>query len=225
MVVNMIEKYPWRHWRKPALIMALIVMLVYLVLPPFIAARHGRGVYTDVKAVPAANVAIVFGAGLKNQNTAPSDVLDDRLNVAAALYRAGKVKRLLVSGDNRVASYSEPDVMKQTLITKYGVPPEAIHADYAGRRTYDTCIRARNLWGVQHAILVSQAFHLPRALWTCRALGIESVGVSASLHQYETGVLFEAREALAWYNAFIDLYLWHPSHVRGAFVEDLEKKP
>lgn len=196
-------------------------LLLLAPLPPWLAARQGSRVYRDVAAVPPANVAIVFGAGLTAAN-APSGVLDDRLKAAADLYRAGKVKRLLVSGDNRFVGYSEPDVMRATLVSKYGVPSEAIHADYAGRRTYDTCARAHDLWGVGRAVLVTQDWHLPRALWTCRRLGIDSVGLDASLHAYAKDAWFEARELLATYKAFIDLYLLHPKYLSGAFVEDLD---
>jgi vancomycin permeability regulator SanA len=211
-----------RKWTKFLVTAAaLAVMLIFALLPFWLGAWQAGRIYTDVQSVPAADVAIVFGAGLTAAQ-APSGVLDDRLKVAADLYRAGKVKHLLVSGDNQFVGYSEPDVMKETLVSKYGVPAEAVHADYAGRRTYDTCIRAHGLWGIDRAILVSQGFHLPRAIWTCRQLGIESVGVSASLHQYVKAAQFAAREALADYKAFIDLYVWNPSYVGGAFLEKLD---
>jgi vancomycin permeability regulator SanA len=149
-------------------------------------------------------------------------VLNVRLKVAAELYRTGKVKRLLVSGDNQTTSYSEPDAMRRALVTDYGVPAADVYADYAGRRTYDTCIRARKLWGIEKALLVSQDFHLPRAVWTCRMLGIESVGVSASLQRYVKELQFARREILADYNAFIDVYLWSPSYVGGAPEKNLD---
>jgi vancomycin permeability regulator SanA len=211
--------------RSLRLVLAVLTvggLIVLLALPPLSMRREAAGVYADVAAVPAQSVGIVFGAGLKKDGS-PSDVLRDRLKTAAMLYHAGQVRSLLVSGDNRFASYSEPDVMKKTLVTELGVPAEVVYADYAGRRTYDTCVRAHDLWGVRRAVLVTQAFHLPRALWTCRRLGIEGVGASASLQPYVRDRWFAFREFLAAYQAFIDVYMWEPGYVKGTMEADLER--
>ena len=165
-------------------------------------------------------VAIVFGAGLRRDGT-PSDVLRDRLSVAAELWRTGKAKRLLVSGDNRFENYNEPQAMNDALVADFGVDPGAIAIDYAGRRTYDTCARAQSIWGVEEAILVSQKYHLPRAMWTCERLGIASVGVSASLQPYVKGTSFTFREIPAILRAWWDVYVWPPKYVQGEFEEDL----
>ena len=90
----------------------------------------------DVAALDETNVAIVFGAGLIADGTAPSDMLLDRLAVAARAYHSGRAGSILVSGDNRFESYSEPDVMRQVLVDSFGVAEGDIHVDYAGRRTY-----------------------------------------------------------------------------------------
>lgn len=132
--------------------------------------------------VPERSVAIVFGAGLQ-RNGRPSAVLRDRVEVAAELYAAGKVDVLLVSGDNRFVDYNEPRAMQQYAI-ELGVLPEDIVLDYAGQRTYDTCYRARFIFGIEEATLVTQSFHLPRALLTCGGLGIDAVGVGADVRQY-----------------------------------------
>ncbi|MBN1585370.1 YdcF family protein [Candidatus Uhrbacteria bacterium] len=190
-------------------------------LPVILVGQAGRWIHADIRSVSPENVAIVFGAGITPDNR-PSDVLNDRLKVAAELYRTGKVSRILVSGDNRREDYSEPDVMFRALISGYGVPAEDVHVDYAGRRTYDTCIRAHDLWGIDRAILVSQDFHLPRAIWTCRKLGVESVGASASLRTYERGDRFRYREIFADYKAFVDIYVWRPDYVSGDYVMDLD---
>ena len=100
------------------------------------------------------------------------------MDTAAQLYFSGKVEKLLMSGDNRFVDYNEPEAMRQ-YARSLGVPEEAIVLDYAGRRTYDTCYRARDIFGVQSAILVTQNFHLPRALFTCNALGIRATGVES----------------------------------------------
>jgi SanA protein len=165
--------------------------------------------------IPARAVAIVFGAGLKRDGTATA-VLQDRVQAAANLYFAGKVKKLLMSGDNRFVDYNEPAVMG-ALALSLGVPQEAIVLDYAGRRTYDTCYRAKAIFGVTEAVLVTQAFHLPRALYLCNHLGIDSIGVNADLRIYRKSSLlvWNARELLATFAALWDVNISHPIPVLG----------
>jgi uncharacterized SAM-binding protein YcdF (DUF218 family) len=105
-------------------------------------------------------------------------MLADRVATGADLYHAGKVDILLFSGDGREASYNEPESMKRYALS-LGVPESAIVLDYAGLRTYDSCYRARHIFGVEEAILVTQNFHLDRALFTCNLLGVKSDGVFA----------------------------------------------
>lgn len=159
-------------------------------------------------------MAIVFGAGITELNT-PTDVLKDRLTVAGRLYWAGTVEKILVSGDNSNEQYSEPDVMRDYLIEIWGIPEEDVTADYAGRRTYDTCVRAHEVWGIESALLVSQAYHLPRSIFTCSKLGMDSEGVTASLQDYVFQKQYELREILALYKAVIDVYLIEPSYIGG----------
>lgn len=199
-------------------ILGTVTVLVF----PLVLIAHERSHINTLQTVSAERrVAIVFGAGLKNATT-PSDLLRDRLTVAADLYRSNKVDRILVSGDNRFVDYSEPDVMRDTLVRQEGIPLEDVFADYAGRRTYDTCKRAHTIWGVERAVLVSQAYHLPRALWTCRRFGIDGVGASASLRPYMRNDAFRTRELLAWYKAFLDVYLLRPSVIGGERETDLD---
>ncbi len=158
-------------------------------------------------------VALVFGAGL-NGSGRPSDVLSDRLITAADLYFAGRVDKILVSGDNSREEYDEPTAMRDFLVT-WGVPEEDIALDFAGRRTYDTCYRAKNIWNVESALLVTQDFHLPRALFLCNQFGIESAGVSASRQPYVRESYFAKREKLAVYKAILDVYVLHPKPLGG----------
>ncbi len=109
--------------------------------------------------IPARDVAIVYGAEVKRDGT-PSVVLRDRVETAVALYKAGRVKKLLMSGDNRFVDYNEPEAMRQYALS-LGMPDSDIVLDYAGRRTYDTCYRAKEIFGINSAILVTQGFHLP----------------------------------------------------------------
>lgn len=200
----------------------VFLLLILLLLLPLGVVLSGRAsVYKTIDSVEARPIAIVFGAGLSLNNT-PSDALMDRLTVAAKLYHAGLVERLLLSGDNHIQEYNEPDVMKRTLMSEFNVPQENLFADYAGRRTYDTCRRARELWGIEQAILVTQGYHLPRAIWTCEALGIQSDGISSTLQPYLKELAFKIREVGAIYKAFIDLYLIEPPYIAGEFIQDLD---
>lgn len=144
--------------------------------------------------VPPTPVALVLGAGV-GPDGRPSLFLKARLDLAAELYRQGIAKVLLVSGDNSTHAYDEPTVMRDYLIAA-GIPAAHVVPDFAGRDTYDSCARATRVFGVDHLLLVSQSYHLPRALAICRALGVDAVGVGDdSVARYESvwrsGVLRE----------------------------------
>jgi vancomycin permeability regulator SanA len=135
------------------------------------AAGH---LYSETE-VPAAPVALVLGARVFPDGT-PSPFLAGRLDLAYRLYVAGKVRVVLVSGNNMAKEYNEPDAMRTYLINA-GMPPEAVVADHAGFDTYDSCARALRIFGVEQLIVVTQSYHLPRAVATCRALGVDATGV------------------------------------------------
>jgi SanA protein len=199
---------------KILLILAVLGLLVLLV-PRLVTALAARGRVYTVDEVPARRVAIVFGAGLWRDGT-PTPILHDRVATAVDLYRAGKVEKILMSGDNRFVEYNEPEAMRQ-LAVALGVPDEAIVLDYAGRRTYDTCYRAKAIFGVTEAILVTQDFHLPRALYLCSRLGVDGIGVNADLRDYRrSSVLYwNLRELVATAAALWDVNVSRPVPVLG----------
>ena len=174
---------------------------------------HDR-IYTCAEDVPPRSVAIVLGAGLWPDGSL-TPVLADRVTTAADLYHAGTVQKLLCSGDNRFVDYNEPQRMLEYAVS-LGVPEEAIVLDYAGRRTYDTCYRARDIFGLERVVVVTQRFHAARALYLCDALGVDAVAVLADQQDYTIRrVTWEAREypalALAWW----DVNVRHPLPVLG----------
>lgn len=200
----------------------VLIILVLLVAAAIFIPR----IYTDVYArphlyrietVPSKKVAVVFGAGL-NRDGSPGAVLRDRVNMGAELYFSGQVEKLLMSGDNRFIYYNEPGAMRQYALG-LGVPDEDIVLDFAGRRTYDTCYRAAHIFGVEEAILVTQRFHLPRALYTCHKLGIEAVGVPADRRDYARGpyIYWNFREVMATANALWEVHFARPLPVLGEF--------
>jgi SanA protein len=185
-----------------------------------IIARAITGIYASEKIytqddAPNQRVAIVFGAGLR-WDGAPTAILRDRMETAADLYRSGRVEKLLLSGDNRYIDYNEPLAMK-TYALELGIPEIDLVLDYAGRRTYDTCYRARDIFGVKKALLVTQDFHLPRALFTCNSLGIDAFGVKAANRTYRTASLlyWNIREFAASLVALWDLWVGKPVPVLG----------
>ena len=125
-----------------------------------------------------APVAIVLGAAV-DADGRPSPWLAHRLDTAVELYTSGRVEAILVSGDNRRAGYDEPTVMRRYLLSQ-GIPDQAIAVDYAGFDTYDTCVRARRIFGIERALLVTQDFHEPRAVAICRSVGLDVDGVGDS---------------------------------------------
>lgn len=186
-----------------------------LVIPTLVANLYTRTRIFSVQEAPNAQVAVVYGAGLQRDGW-PTPVLRDRVATAADLYFAGKVEKLLMSGDNRTSSYNEPGAMKAYALS-LGVPESAIVLDYAGRRTYDTCYRAKTIFGLENALLVTQAFHLPRALLTCNALGLPAFGVSADRRAYSSGPYryWKLREIPATMVAMWEVYVSRPRPVLG----------
>ncbi len=203
-------KWTWRLIRT-----LLLLGLLVLFLPRIITAIYAAFRTFSVADVSPGQVAIVFGAGLRRDGT-PTAVLRDRVETAVQLYFAGKVEKLLMSGDNRFVDYNEPESMRQYALS-LGVPDGAIVLDYAGRRTYDTCYRAKAIFGVESAILVTQDFHLPRALFTCNALGIRATGVGANNFYYlkRSRLYWNTRELFATVSAFWDVYFMRPLPVLG----------
>jgi SanA protein len=190
-----------------------VVLLAPLALRQWATGHYAGWIYRQPTEVPASPVAIVFGAGYWPSGRL-SNALADRMETAIVLYELGKVNKLLLTGDNRVADYNEPAAMAEFAQAR-GVPREDLVLDYAGRRTYDSCYRARAIFGVEQAILVTQAFHLPRALFTCERLGLSVVGLAADRRGYSRALWYEMREVAALSRAWLDLNLFKPQPVLG----------
>lgn len=194
----------------------LIILLIFWIFFTRVAmVSSTKSRISEIGESKTAPVAIVFGAGLKG-NGSPTPLLEDRVTTAAQLYFDGKVEKLLLSGDNRFVNYNEPGAMKAFAI-QLGVPENAIVLDYAGRRTYDTCYRAKAIFGVTKAILVTQNFHLNRAIFLCSKLDLDVTGVSADrrIYTFTTFLIWEIRELLATGVAVLDIYVLKPIPVLG----------
>ncbi len=207
-------KQLWKFLRG-LLLVAAALGLVALFLPRLITTLYGWSRVYTVETAPTEPAAVVFGAGL-TRGGLPTPVLRDRVETAAQLYFAGKVERILMSGADRDPNYSEPDAMRQYALS-LGVPDEAIVLDHEGLRTYDTCFRARDIFGLSSALLVTQGFHMPRALFLCNALGLKAAGVEATNRHYWPLMLFiwNVREQFATLGALVDIYVSRPLPVLG----------
>lgn len=205
-----------RHWRigLAALLFAIGALAFPLLWQEWVQARYGPSIYT-VDSVPAHRVAIVLGARVY-PNGRLSGMLRDRVETAVALYKAGKVQKILMTGDNSVQDYNEPDAMKAHAVAM-GVPAQDIQPDYGGRRTYDSCYRARSIFQVESAVIVTQAFHLPRSLFLCDQLGIAAVGVVADQRVYDPRSIAwsETREVPATLTALLDVIRRAPPAILG----------
>ena len=194
-------------------ILLIVGGLAVLGLRAWVGQRGADRTYRDLASTPPMPVAIVFGAGYWPSGRL-SHALADRMETAIALYEAGVVNKLLLTGDNRFVDYNEPAVMAEYAQAR-GVPRDDLVLDYAGRRTYDSCFRASTIFGVERAVLVTQAFHLPRALYTCDRLGLESVGVVADRRPYVRSAWYRLRELFALTRAWLDVNLFRPTPVLG----------
>jgi len=205
-----IIKFLWRFT-------SILSLFVFsgLFFPKLIVLLYAAPRTFTADAVPAARVAIVFGAGLLRDGSA-GPVLRDRVETAVTLYQQGKVNKLLMSGDNRFIEYNEPEAMRQYALD-LGIPDQDIVLDYAGRRTYDTCYRANAIFQVDSAILVTQGFHLPRAIFLCNWFGVESTGVEANNTYFRkiSRLYWHTRELFATTQSVWDVYVTKPLPVLG----------
>ncbi|WP_328851087.1 YdcF family protein [Micromonospora globbae] len=169
---------PDRRRRRLLRTAALLLVALLLVSVPWLwTTISARGHAYDVDGAPVADVVMVLGTAVDGQQ--PGERLAGRLETAAELWHRGRARVVLVSGDGRGASGDEPAVMTSYLTEQLGVDPLRVVADPYGLDTYDSCIRAREVYGVERALVVTQSYHLSRAVTLCRHLGLDADGVDA----------------------------------------------
>jgi vancomycin permeability regulator SanA len=192
----------------------LACVLVAAVVTVNLAVLHGG---SGGRVEGPIDCALVLGAGLRDDGT-PSDVLRDRLDEALVLYRRGRVRRILVSGDHQSATYDEPNAMRVYLEAE-GIPPEAIFMDHAGLDTYSSMWRARHVFGASRIVVVTQRFHLARAVWCARSLGMEAEGSAADRHRYRGIAWLHVREVVSRTKAFVDISVGRAPRHDGPSVD------
>ena len=171
--------------------------------------------YDDVSAIPFNRVGVLLGTNPKGRKGNPNPFYINRIEACAALYKAGKIERVLVSGDNSRATYDEPTCIKEDLIAA-GLPDNAIYLDYAGFRTYDSMVRAKEVFGLTSFTIISQPFHNERALYIATRKGLDVVAFNAhdvQLRRWQIRMI--VREWLARTKAVLDVYTGKRPHFLG----------
>ena len=178
-----------------------------------IVGSKGSIVNADEASISSADAIVVLGASVFADGT-PSGILQDRLDDGIALYFAGVAPKLIMSGDNGTESYNEVRVMKQYAIAQ-GVPSEDIFCDHAGFSTYESMYRAKYVFGCQRIVVATQTYHLYRALWSAKSLGMQATGVPSDYHEYQKQLQYDIREVPARTKDFFKALFRMPSTYVG----------
>ena len=209
-------KYTIKKIGATTLTLSALVIIGMFLLSGHIKSSTKGQIFRNIDEVPSVYTAIVLGASVR-ANGNLSQMLEDRVESALLLYRKGKVKRFLLSGDNGTKSYNEPKAMKEYLIER-GVPEDHIYLDFAGFDTYDSMYRANLVFDVKDAVVVTQEFHLPRALYIANALDLDFYGYVGDKQQYSRENTNKRRELLANVKAYLELLINKEPTFRGSKI-------
>lgn len=171
----------------------------------WLLAAHKRSIHSHAVFVPETDVAIVLGTAPR-LSSGPNRFFEARMNTAAELWRERKARRFLVSGDHGKNNYDEVTAMRDALVAR-GVPAKAITLDHAGFRTLDSMERARKVFGVKKAVVVTDDWHLPRALFLARSAGLDAEGACFESIPWQVSIKTRAREWFSRVKAIADVYV------------------
>jgi len=212
-----------RLWMLCCLFIAADLFWIFVRFP---MAGHGR-TFTVASLPPGPMPVLILGAGVLPDRE-PTQVLQSRLDTGLELFGCGKGSWFLVSGDNRASNYNEPKAMRRWLLRR-GVPANLVVSDFGGRRTYDSLKRAHAVFGITRVVVVTSDFHLPRALFLARRLGLDAYGVPAG-----TGVMARRQRLGLWFREIVARHLatwdaWFPPSTmlgpREVTPDDLHVSP
>jgi SanA protein len=201
--------YHFRWLAGAALLLAVLTLVIAWEANQTCKRAAAGRIFTSVENIPANDVGLVLGASKLTKHGKPNLHFNQRIAAAAALYQAGKVRHLLVSGDNHIASYNEPDDMRGALVAA-GVPGVAITCDYAGFRTLDSVVRAKEVFELSHCTIISEEFHCPRAVWIAKQHGLDAIAFAAAdvnLRGWSLRASIREQMARGW--CAVDLYVLH----------------
>ena len=208
-----------KKFKRKWILWLCLVLLGFILYSNIRIDRYAKErLYDTVSTVPHYHTALVLGTSPIGRNGGPNLYFLSRIDATAKLYEAGKIDRILVSGDNRKEEYNEPEEMKKALVDK-GIPEEVIFLDYAGFRTFDSVVRAKEVFGQSEFIVVSQKFHNERAVFIAGKKGIKAAGFNAADVRASYGFLTHVREWGARCKVFIDLLFGKKPHFLGEPVD------
>ena len=195
-----------------AAVLAVVAVFAVTNVVTIVGAK-GSIVSAEEASISSADAIVVLGASVYADGT-PSGILQDRLDDGIALYFAGVAPKIIMSGDNGTASYNEVRVMKQYAIAR-GVPSEDIFCDHAGFSTYESMYRAKYMFGCERIVVATQTYHLYRALWSAKSLGMQATGVPSDYREYQKQLQYDIREIPARTKDFFKALLRVPSTYVG----------
>ena len=190
-----------KHFKK-LVYLSIIGLIIILLVNIHVKSQTNSSIYDVINKVPKTEVGIIFGAGINGDK--PSKYLKDRLDAGILLFKSKKINKILLSGDNGNDQHDELTVMKKYCFAN-GVDTAKIYIDYAGFDTYSTMFRAKNIFKIDRAILVSQKYHLNRAVFLGNNLGVKSTGFSANKGEYKGYKYVCSREYFSTFKSIIDV--------------------
>jgi len=193
--------------RAAGILAVLAILWIAAASLVVIATARGR-TYSDPAAIPARRVGLVLGCSRFLGDGRRNSFFDNRIQAAAQLIRAGKVRYLVVSGDNHVSGYDEPSDMKDGLV-QAGVPAERVYCDYAGFRTMDSIVRVREIFGQTDITVISQEFHNQRAIFIAQHRGVDAIAFNAGEADAYDSFKIKCRELFARAKMLLDLFVFH----------------
>ena len=205
-----------KKYLKILFYITIIGLIAIVSVNLYVKSATKKHVYNSMKRFPKNDVGIIFGAGINGDQ--PSKYLKDRLDAGILLYKAKRINKILLSGDNGRDEHDELTVMKNYCF-KHGVDTSKIFIDYAGFDTYSTMYRAKHIFKIKKATLISQRYHLNRAIYIGQELGIKSVGYSANSGEYLGYKYVTTREYLSVFKAFFDVLRDRDPHFLGNTID------
>lgn len=212
---HIIPKIIWTFW-----VFLMIWIIVFWWINHYVVSFSYNQIIYGVQHIEGEPIGLVFWARVYS-NGIPSPILRDRLDTALKAYEDKRIRRIIVSGDNSTQYYDEPTNMKAYLIDLW-IPEEHIYIDYAGFDTFDSIYRANYIFSVDNIVLFTQDYHLKRAMYIAKKLGIKTQGMSADLQEYRDIDYFERREMFSRIKAFLEVeilkskpkFLWEKIEIK-----------
>jgi len=207
------------------LLFIIIISIIFVLsVDVWVSDSAKEKIYSSVKSVPKRDVALLLGTAKYVRKGKINYFYKYRIEATVKLYKSGKIKAVLVSGDNATRYYNEPARMRRDLI-KMGIPKSKIYLDFAGFRTLDSILRAKEIFGLKKCIIVSQKFHLERALYIAKKSGVDAIGfVAKDYPGTKAWLRMRLREYLARVKAFMDIYILHTTPKFFGKFEKIEIK-